>query len=85
MQTGEPVYYELIDFIARGTTPDSVIAFRPSALAEARVSDLIERERQGTVSAADKSELDRYMTLEHILRMAKIRAREILANEQEST
>ncbi len=36
-----PVYAEIIDFLAAGTTPDSLVAFRPSETAKQRIEDLI--------------------------------------------
>ena len=34
-------YEEIVDFIAAGTSPQSVIAFRPSEVARQRVWDLV--------------------------------------------
>jgi hypothetical protein len=68
-----PAYLEIIDFIAGGTTPETVVQFRPSSEAERRVTDLIEREKGAGLSPEEKAELD------HILRMAKARACEILS------
>ena len=74
-------YEEVIDFIAAGTTPQNVIAFRPSAAAQARVTDLLAREKEGQLSAEEKSELDHYLQLEHLMRLAKARARDFLPHE----
>jgi hypothetical protein len=74
-------YEEVVDFIAAGTTPQNVIAFRPSAAAQARVEDLLGREKEGGLSAAEKSELDHYLQLEHLMRLAKARARDFLPHE----
>jgi hypothetical protein len=68
------VYFEIIDFIAAGATPERVAHFRPSPEAQHRVAELIEREREGGLSPAEKAELDHFEELEHILRMAKARA-----------
>jgi hypothetical protein len=38
------------------------------------------REKEGGLAAEEKAELDRFMDLEHILRMAKARARQILTS-----
>jgi hypothetical protein len=43
---------------------------------------LIEREKAGSVSPEGKAELDHFMELEHILRMAKTRARHILSRDK---
>ena len=53
--------------------------FHPSREAQQRLAVLIDRERAGTVSPEEKAELDHFMDLEHILRMAKARARQILS------
>jgi hypothetical protein len=82
MSLASPVYLEIIDFIAAGTTPDAVIQFRPSSEAQDRVSGLIEREKEGALSPEEKAELDHFMELEHIMRMAKARARQILSSGQ---
>lgn len=74
-------YEEVIDFIAAGTTPQNVIDFRPSEAAQARVEDLLEREKDGELSAAERSELDHYLQIEHLMRLAKARARDFLTNE----
>ena len=74
-------YEEVVDFIAAGTTPQNVIAFRPSEASQARVEDLLSREKDGELSPAEKSELDHYLQLEHLMRLAKARARDFLPNE----
>jgi hypothetical protein len=79
MATASPAYFEIIDFIASGTTPQEVADFHPSEQAQQRVAELIEREKGPGLSPDEKAELDHFMELEHILRMAKARARQILA------
>jgi len=74
--SGTKSYEEIIEFIATGTTPESVVAFRPSESAQRRVAELIERAREGTISAEDESELEDYLQLEHLMIMAKARARQ---------
>lgn len=74
-------YEEVIDFIAAGTTPQNVIDFRPSEEAQARVEDLLAREKDNELSSAEKSELDHYLQIEHLLRLAKARARDFLLDE----
>ncbi len=69
------VYEEIIDFLAAGFTPDSLIAYRPSDEAKRRVEDLIRREKDAGLTPEETSELNHYMELEHILTLAKARAR----------
>jgi hypothetical protein len=82
MSAANPAYHEIIDFIAAGTTPEEVARFQPSPEAQQRVAALIEGERAGRLSPEEKAELDHFMELEHILRMAKARARQILSRGQ---
>ena len=63
-------YEEIIDFIAGGTTPEAVVAFRPSESVQERVAELVERSKNGCISTEDQSELDDYLQLEHIMIMA---------------
>jgi len=73
-----PAYFEIIDFIAAGTTPQAVARFQPSPEAQQQVAALIEREKEFGLSPEEKAELDHFVELEHILRIAKARARQIL-------
>jgi len=73
-------YEEVVEFIAmRG--PQEVIEFKPSEAARQRVWDLIEREKTSGLSPDEKAELDHYMEVEHLMRLAKARARQLLAHE----
>ena len=71
---------EVANFIAL-TNPAKVLAFQPSEETRQRVSDLIEREKNDGLSAEEKRELDYYMQLEHLMRMAKIYARQYATSE----
>ena len=84
MSPGSPVYFEIIDFIALGA-PEVVAEFEPSPAAQQRVADLIEGEKGPGLSAEEKTELDHFMELEHIMRMAKAKARQILRARLDST
>lgn len=68
-------YDEIIEFIASGTRPDDVIDFQPSEATQQRVAELIHREKTSGLTQDEKSELDHYMELEHIMRLAKAKAR----------
>jgi hypothetical protein len=74
-----PVYLEIVDFFASGTTPQAVADFQPSAAAQQRAVDLLNLAKQDQLTPEQESELEHFMELEHILRMAKARARQILA------
>jgi hypothetical protein len=75
----ELAYAELIDFIAENTAPAKLIAFHPSEQTQRRVVDLVHREKTVGLSSEETSELDHYLELEHLMRLAKARARQRLA------
>jgi hypothetical protein len=72
-------YEEIIDFIAAGTTPEGLINFQPSEVAKERVADLILREKTAGITVEEKAELDQYLMLEHLIRLAKARAYQYIA------
>jgi hypothetical protein len=73
-------YEEVIEFIAAGTSPSSVISFQPSEAVKERVAALIHRERSIGISLEEKSELDHYLQLEHLMRLAKARAHQHISD-----
>ena len=73
-----PAYLEIVDFFASGTTPRSVIDFHPSAAMRERALLLLEKAKLGELTPEQDFELEYLTELEHILRMAKARARQIL-------
>ena len=75
MGAATPAYLELIQFLAAGTTPEALIAFRPSPAIEDRVSSLIARDRDGSLTTEEEQELADFLQLEHLMIMAKAQAR----------
>lgn len=78
MNAIEPVYMELVDFVARGCTSEQVASFRPSPEAQERVAELLRRQRDSKLSEEEAFELDGFVHLEHILGLAKAKAQLIL-------
>lgn len=74
-------YEEIVDFIAAGSNPSSVIAFRPSEAARARVLELVTREKAGLLTPDETSELEHYLQLEHLMRLVKARAQRFLSED----
>jgi len=69
-------YEEFVDFIAGGSTPQSVVDFRPSEETKAHVADLIHRQKTDSLSPDETAELNQYLQIEHVMRLAKARARQ---------
>ena len=74
-------YEEIIDFLAAGISPRSLIDFRPSEAVRSRLADLIERQKDSGLTAEESSELQHYLQLEHLMQLAKARARAHLVDE----
>ncbi len=70
-------YEEVIEFIA-SRNPREVVDFKPSEAARQRVWELLERKRTETLPPQEATELDDYLELEHLMRLAKARARQLL-------
>ena len=66
---------EVIEFIAGGPSVRSVADFQASPVAKARVELLLRKEKIDGLTSTEKSELDDFMALEHIMRLAKAKAR----------
>ncbi len=74
-------YEEVVDFIAAGPSSSKVVAFRPSEATRQRVAELVRREKIEDLSPEETSELEHYLQLEHLMRLAKARAKQHLAGE----
>lgn len=75
--TNIKIYDEIVNFIATAN-PKKVIEFRPSSETQNRLENLIFKEKTKELTTEEKSELDYYMLLEHLMRLAKARAHEML-------
>jgi hypothetical protein len=67
-------YEEIIDFIAAGASREAVAGFDPGAETKARVEDLLRKEKTHGLLPEETAELNDYLQLEHLLRLAKARA-----------
>jgi len=72
------VYDEIIELIASGTTPQSIIDFHLSDTTQNRLEDLIYNSKNNQLTQDKKQELDSYLMLEHIMTLAKAKAHQYL-------
>ena len=75
METAK-AYEEVINFIVTQTARSSLLAFHPSDQARERVMKLVQKEKESGLASDEKSELDHYLQLEHLMRLAKARAKQ---------
>lgn len=68
---------EFVDFIA-SITPQAVVDFRASERTKERVADLIRRQKADSLSPDETAESNQFLQIEHLMRLAKARARQRL-------
>jgi hypothetical protein len=74
--TGKPgVIQEVFQFLARRPSSEEILAFRPSAQAVERLSDLLDKNREGLLTTDEESELDTMQSLNHLFALLKVQAR----------
>ena len=78
MTTVETVYDHVADFIA-DMNPAKLLELRATEVARERLTELIEKEKELGLTLVEKDELDHYLVLERLIRLAKAHARQRLA------
>jgi hypothetical protein len=66
---------EMVDFLAREIPADTLVTFQPSESTRRRVWELVQKEKEEGLTPDEKCELDDYERLEHLLILAKAKAR----------
>jgi hypothetical protein len=69
----------ILEILANQPTPTDILALKPSAVLQARVSELLQRSKASQLSTQETAELERYLALEHLIRLAKGHAAKNLA------
>lgn len=64
----------ILEMLASQPTPEQVLALRPSQALQTRVSALLDKNKHHELSHRDELDLDRYLLLEHLVRLAKAHA-----------
>jgi hypothetical protein len=67
------VYDEFAYFLA-SLSPRRVVSYQSSAKSQTRVAFLIEKNKNEGLSAEESAEMERFMAIEHIVRLAKSKA-----------
>ncbi len=75
-----PVFEEMIDFLASGPTPEEIVAFKTSPAAQARLEELLDKNREDGLTEDEAAELDVYEQVNHVLLLLKARARPTLSS-----
>jgi hypothetical protein len=71
--TESALYDELIDLLADSADAKRIMSFRLSPGKQARLDDLLARNRHGTLTSDEEAELDAFERIEHLVRLLKAR------------
>jgi hypothetical protein len=74
----QTVYDHVADFIAE-MNPAKLLQLRATDKDRERLEALIEKEKEEGLTSIEKDELDHYLVLERLIRLAKAHARQRLA------
>ena len=74
--SASPVYNELLDFLMTAPSPQAIINFKISPLAQERLHDLLQKNREAQLTDAEQNELDAYEQVDHMMTLLKARARQ---------
>lgn len=74
-----PIYDDLLDFLARSITPEEMLAYRPSDLAQQRAEELLEKNSAGILTSAENAELQQMLQVDRMVSVLKARALESLS------
>lgn len=69
------IFEEIADVIASGAGRESLLRYRPSPAAQERASELLEKNRQGTLTEDERDELDEFVQADEFMRLLKARLR----------
>ena len=73
------IFDEVVDFITSAPQTVDIIAYRPSLAMQQHLEALLYKKQNDLLSDDDRHELEQYMLIEHLMRMAKQRAKQRLA------
>ncbi|GAB4516053.1 MAG: hypothetical protein OHK0046_20600 [Anaerolineae bacterium] len=68
------IYDELLDYLIDNATPQEILDFKPSRKAEARAAYLLEQNNAGSLSPAEKIELEQMLYFDRKLSVLKAKA-----------
>ena len=71
----------IMQLLASQLAPEQVLSIRPSPEFQAHVSELLHRSKQGELSRQEEAELERYLLLEHLVRLARAHAYKQLVSQ----
>jgi hypothetical protein len=71
----ESIFSELADFIVSQPSLEAIIAYRVPEALEQRIHDLLEKNREESLTADERAEMDKFLAMSHLMTLTKARAR----------
>ena len=69
-----PVYVEVLDFLISRPTPAEIAAFKVSEKAQARLREVLDKNREAKLNETEVAELDLYEQLDRLMTLLKSKA-----------
>lgn len=79
------IFDDLVNFLVEKLPAEEVISFRPSPRAQERFNELSNAVKFGLATPAERAEMEQNIQLEHMMQLAKTRARAKVAAQSEAT
>ena len=77
----QSIYTELADFLVSQPTLEEIADYKVSASVQAHLDDLLEKNREGIISAEARLELEKILAVSHVMTLTKTKARLKLAGK----
>jgi hypothetical protein len=68
----------VLTFLLSAPTPQQIVDFHASEMAQARLRDLLDANRSGMLSSAERAELDEASQINHFVTLLKAKAHRII-------
>jgi hypothetical protein len=74
----ETLFDDILDFLASTPWPAQIIEYRPPEVLQARLSELLAKNRLSRLSETEQMELDEFLRMNRFMSRLKIKARQKL-------
>lgn len=77
----QSIFTELADFLVSQPTLESLAAYQVSGGVQAQIDAMLEKNRNGELSAEERTELEKILAVSHVMTLTKTKAKLILARK----
>ena len=77
--TPEGLFDEILEFLASSPIAEQLVSYQPSLALQQRLSELLDKNRSGSLGAAEQNELDEFLRWNRLMSRLKLKARRHLA------